>query len=94
MISRSVNHAVDLNIAKVFVDYVIGYRVNRIQIWVAKFRAAGSILRRPRPGPTPTGATAENIKSVLVSLTERPLLSLRERSSILEITKSTLQVRM
>ena len=71
-----------------------GPSINLIQSWVARFRATGSTLNRPRSGPTPSVATDENIERVMVSVAENPRLSLRARSSILGITKSTLQVIM
>lgn len=33
-----------------------GPPINLIQSWVARFRATGSPINRPRPGPTPTVA--------------------------------------
>ena len=71
-----------------------GPSINLIQSWVAKFRATGSTLNRPKPGPIPTVATDESVARVMVSVTENPRLSLRARSSTLGITKSTLQVIM
>ncbi|CAK1589781.1 unnamed protein product [Parnassius mnemosyne] len=71
-----------------------GPSINLIRSWVARFRATGSTINRPRPGPTPTVATDENVERVMASVIENPRLSLRARSSILGISKSTLQVIM
>lgn len=71
-----------------------GPSINLIQSWVARFRATGSTINRPKPGPTPAVATDENIERVMISVAENPRLSLRARSSILGIKKSTLQVIM
>ena len=63
---------------------------NLIRTWVQKFRATGSTVNKPRPGPSRTLRTDENIQRVETSLRENPRQSLRKRASALALPKTTL----
>lgn len=60
-----------------------------IRQWVKKFRETGSANNLPRPGPSCTSRTPENILQVQQSLRENPGLSLRKRAASLKLSKST-----
>ncbi|CAG4965031.1 unnamed protein product [Colias eurytheme] len=61
-----------------------------IRTWIQKFRATGSTANEPRPGPSRTSRTAQNIERVASSVQENPRQSVRKRASSLRLPKTTL----
>lgn len=68
-----------------------GPSVNLIRTWVQKFRATGSTVNNPRPGPSRTARTEENIQRVENSVLQNPRQSVRKRASSLALPKTTVQ---
>lgn len=64
---------------------------NLIRKWVINFRATGSAINQPRPGPSRTSRTEETINEVAASVRRNPRLSIRKRAAALNVTKSTVE---
>ncbi|KOB76107.1 Transposase [Operophtera brumata] len=58
-----------------------GPRVNLIRSWVQRFPATASAMNIPRPGPSRSSRTPENIELVERSLRENVRLSIRKRAA-------------
>lgn len=65
-----------------------GPSVNLIRSWVQRFRATASAMNVPRPGPSRSSRTPENIELVESSLRENPRLSIRKRAASLGLPRA------
>ena len=65
-----------------------GPSVNLIRSWVQRFRATASSMNVPRPGPSRSSRTPENIELVESSLRENPRLSIRKRAASLGLPRA------
>lgn len=65
-----------------------GPSVNLIRSWVQRFRATASAMNTPRPGPSRSSRTPENIELVEESLRESPRLSIRKRAASLGLPRA------
>ncbi|XP_036347112.1 uncharacterized protein LOC118756456, partial [Rhagoletis pomonella] len=61
---------------------------NLICSWVRRFRATSSVTNSPRPGPSWTSRTNENIELVATSLHDNPRQSVRKRAAALGLPET------
>lgn len=59
-----------------------------IRSWVRRFRATSSAENNPRPGPSRTSRTNENIELVASSVCDNPRQSVRKRAAALGLPKT------
>ena len=64
---------------------------NSILRWVNALRTTGSLLKAKPPGPVRTARTSENVDRVREAITRSPRRSVRQHSTELGISQSTMQ---